>query len=236
MFALAFVAAGLLVRRRLVELGKPGDWAYELIFAALAGGAVGSRLYYIVQHWSSVKGNLLANVFSGSGLVWYGGLIGGAVAVIVWAHYRHLLSVALLDLVAPALALGYAVGRVGCQLSGDGDYGVRSDLPWAMSYPNGTVPTTERVHPAPIYEMLAMALVAYILWRLRDRFRSGALFALYLLFAGVERFLVEFIRRNNEAVAGLTAPQLESLVLMAAGAIWLYVLSRRPGGLRRDRA
>jgi phosphatidylglycerol:prolipoprotein diacylglycerol transferase len=172
------------------------DWAYEISFAALLGGLVGARLYFIVQNYDDVKGDLVGNLFSGAGLVWYGGVIGGTLAVLAWAWYRDFLGLALLDLAAPALALGYAIGRCGCQLSGDGDYGKASDLPWAMAYPHGTVRTTERVQPTPIYETLAMGLVAYLLWRLRDRFQTGVLFAIYLVLAGTERFAVEFIRRN----------------------------------------
>src|SRR6478609_6925469 len=128
MFALAFLAAGALVAKRLKEIGRPGDWAYEMCFSALAGG----------------------------------------------------------------------IGRCGCQLSGDGDYGKPWNGPWAMSYPNGTVPTDRTVHPTPIYETLAMGLGAWVLWQLRDRVRAGCLFAIYLIYAGMERFLVEFIRRNTE--------------------------------------
>ena len=197
MFALAFLAAGALIAKRLGEIGKPVDWAYEMGFAALLGGIVGSRVYFIVQNYDSVKDDLLGNLFSGSGLVWYGGAIGGALAVLLWAWYRDFLGLALLDLAAPALALGYAIGRCGCQLSGDGDYGKAWDGPWAMSYPDGTVPTDEAVHPTPIYETLAMGLGAWILWQLRDRFRAGVLFAIYLVYAGAERFLVEFLRRND---------------------------------------
>ena len=149
MFALAFLAAGALVWRRLGEIGKPADWAYEMGFAALIGGVVGSRVYFLVQNYSDVKDDLLGNLFSGAGLVWYGGAIGGALAVLAWAWYRDFLGLALLDLAAPALALGYAIGRCGCQLSGDGDYGKPWDGPWAMSYPDGTVPTDQTVHPTP---------------------------------------------------------------------------------------
>jgi phosphatidylglycerol---prolipoprotein diacylglyceryl transferase len=234
MFALAFLAAGALVAVRLREIGKPVDWAYEIGFSALVGGVVGSRLYFVVQHWDDVKDDLLGNLFSGSGLVWYGGAIGGALAVLLWAWYRDFLRLALLDLAAPALALGYAVGRIGCQLSGDGDYGKAWDGPWAMSYPDGTVPTTEEVHPTPVYEALAMGLGAWILWRLRDRVRAGILFALYLVYAGAERFLVEFLRRNSEAALGLTGPQLESLAIMFVGIAWLGVVKRRHGSLSRD--
>jgi len=236
MFALAFIAAGALMWRRLEEIGKPPDWAYEIGFAGLIGGVVGSRLYFLVQNYDDVKGDLLGNLFSGSGLVWYGGAIGGALAVVAWAWYRRFLGLALLDLAAPALALGYAVGRIGCQLSGDGDYGRAWDGPWAMAYPDGTVPTDEQVHPTPVYEALAMGFGAWLLWRLRDRFRLGVLFALYLLYAGAERFLVEFLRRNPDSALGLTTAQLESLAMVLAGAAWLGVVKRRHGSLARSEA
>jgi phosphatidylglycerol---prolipoprotein diacylglyceryl transferase len=227
MFALGFVAAGLVSARRFGELGKPVDWAYEMIFAGLVGGIVGARGYYLIQHWSDVSDDLLGNIFSGSGLVWYGGALGGAIAVFIWAWWRGFLGLALLDLAATPLALGYAIGRIGCQLSGDGDYGRPSDLPWAMSYPDGTVPTDDRVHPTPVYETLAMGLVAWGLWSLRDRLAAGLLFALYLVLSGLERFLVEFVRRNDDVWAGLTAPQLESLGLMLVGIVWFALASRR---------
>jgi phosphatidylglycerol:prolipoprotein diacylglycerol transferase len=233
MFALAFLAAGALIAKRLKELDLPVDWAYEMGFAALIGGVVGSRLYFLVENWDSVSDDLLGNVFSGSGLVWYGGALGGALAVLLWARYRGILSLSLLDLAAPALALGYAIGRCGCQLSGDGDYGKAWDGPWAMAYPEGTVPTDDTVHPTPIYETLAMGLGAWLLWQLRDRFRAGVLFALYLLYAGAERFLIEFVRRNEETALGLTTAQLESLAMMLAGAVWVYVVRRRYGTLSR---
>jgi phosphatidylglycerol:prolipoprotein diacylglycerol transferase len=142
-----------------------------------------------------------------------------------------MLGLRLLDICAPALALGYAVGRLGCQLSGDGDYGKAWDGPWAMAYPKGTVPTDTPVHPTPLYETLTMALVAWVLWRLRAAFRPGLLFALYLVLAGLERFLVEFLRRNDPVALGLTAPQWTALAMMVAGATWLAVAHSR-GGLR----
>jgi phosphatidylglycerol:prolipoprotein diacylglycerol transferase len=233
MFALAFLAAGALIAKRLKEIGKPVDWAYEMAFAALLGGIVGSRVYFIVQNYDSVKDDLLGKLFSGSGLVWYGGAIGGALAVLLWAWYRGFLGLALLDLAAPALALGYAIGRCGCQLSGDGDYGKPWDGPWAMSYPHGTVPTDRTVHPTPVYETLAMGLGAWILWQLRDRVRAGVLFAIYLLYAGTERFLVEFLRRNSEVALGLTAAQLESLGMMLIGGVWIAAVRYRHGSLSR---
>jgi phosphatidylglycerol---prolipoprotein diacylglyceryl transferase len=226
-FAMAFISAGALIWRRLEELGKPVDWAYEMAFAALLGGLIGSRLDFILENYSDVKHDLLGNLFSGSGLVWYGGAIGGAIGVFLWAWWRGYLTLALLDLAAPALALGYAVGRVGCQLSGDGDYGKAWDGPWAMSYPDGTKPIDHTVHPTPVYETLTMGLIALLLWRLRDRLTNGLLFALYLLLAGTERFLVEFIRRNDDVAIGLTQAQLISLVMMLIGGAWLLWAIRR---------
>lgn len=230
-FALGFLACGMLIARRLRELHMPVDWSYEIVFAALFGGVVGARAYYVIENYGEVKHDLLGSTFSGSGLVWYGGAIGGAIAVLAWMRWRHVLQLRLLDLAATALALGYAIGRIGCQLSGDGDYGIRSSLPWAMGYPHGTLPTPPRVRvqPTPVYETVSMCLLAYVLWHLRDRVRPGVVFALYLVGSGLERFLVEFIRRNEEVLVGLTAPQLESLVLLTVGLAWLGLMVRGRG-------
>jgi phosphatidylglycerol:prolipoprotein diacylglycerol transferase len=233
-FAAAFLAAGAVFGRRLQELGRPRDWAYEVVLAALLGGLVGSRIDYIAQNWEQVSGDLLGSIFSGSGLVWFGGLVGGAAGVLLWARWRGYLRLELLDVAAVPLALGYAIGRIGCQLSGDGDYGVPSDLPWATGYPDGVVSTDAlygpgaTVHPTPVYETLAMGLIALGLWRLRDRMRPGGLFALYLVLAGLERLLVELVRRNEAVLAGLTLAQVVSVVMIAAGLAWLA----RSGGPR----
>ena len=228
-FAVAFLFAGAVVARRLAEVGEPPDWSYELIFAALVGGLVGARVDYLIQNWSDVSGDLLGSIFSGAGLVWLGGLIGGAAGVLLWGWWRGFLGLRLLDLCTPGLALGYAVGRVGCQLSGDGDYGIESDLPWAMAYPEGTVPTEEEVHPTPVYETLLMGFAALVLWHLRDRYKPGVLFAIYLVIAGIERLLIEFIRRNDEVALGLTQAQLVSVVMTAAGIAWLLRVRARGG-------
>jgi phosphatidylglycerol---prolipoprotein diacylglyceryl transferase len=220
-FGFGFVAAGLLLARRFKEIGRPSDWAYEMVFAALIGGLVGARLDFLIENWDKVHNDVLGNLFSGSGLVWLGGVIGGALGAFLWAWRRKFLGLVLLDVAAAPLALGYAIGRIGCQLSGDGDYGKPSDLPWAMAYPKGTVPTKVEVHPTPVYETLAMGLIALVLWRLRDRVRPGLLFALWLVLSGLERLLVEFIRRNDPVVLGLTWPQLISVVMIVVGGVWL---------------
>jgi phosphatidylglycerol:prolipoprotein diacylglycerol transferase len=232
-FGLAFVVSGAMTARRLRELGRPPDWAYEMVFAALVGGLVGARGYWLATHTSQVSGDVLGSVFGGSGLVWYGGLAGGAAGVLLWAWRKGMLNLELLDMNAASLAMGYAIGRIGCQVSGDGDYGKATDLPWGMAYPHGIVPTTDVVHPTPVYETLAMGLGAWALWRARDSMRPGVPFALYLTLVGAERFLVEFLRRNEPVLAGLTEAQLASLAVLAAGTIWLVILARS-GGLRSE--
>jgi phosphatidylglycerol:prolipoprotein diacylglycerol transferase len=221
MMALGFIVAGLAAGKYLQELGRPVDWAYEMVFAALVGGIVGARLWWVAENWSDAKDDFVGSLFSGSGLVWYGGAIGGAIAVLLWAWRRGVFDLTTLDVAAVPLAAGYAIGRIGCQLAGDGDYGRAWDGPWAMAYPHGTVPTTTPVHPTPVYETLAMGLVALLLWRLRHRWRPGTLFALYLVLAGVERFLVEFVRRNPDEALGLTQPQLISIVIILLGGGYL---------------
>ncbi len=233
MFALAFLAAGAVIHRRLRERGLPVDWAYEMIFSALAGGFVGARLFWLLENTDRIRGDLLGSIFSGAGLVWYGGVLGGTLSVCLWARWRGCLNLETFDMAAVPLALGNAIGRIGCQLSGDGDYGKAWDGPWAMGYPDGTVPTApgETVHPTPIYETLTLGLIAWLLWTLRDRVRPGCLFALWLVLAGLARLLVEFLRRNEIAALGLTLPQLQSVAMIVGGLIWLGVVYRRHGSV-----
>lgn len=225
MIALAFIAAGWIIARRLRELGAPVDWAYEIVLAGGLGGLLGAKLWFALEQgdWS------LGQLFSGSGLVWYGGALGGAAAVCAYAKWRGILNATLFDMCAPALAAGYAVGRIGCQLSGDGDYGTPTSTWWGMGYPNGTVPTPPgvHVHPTPVFELVAMLLVAALLWRWRDRFKPGVVFGVYLVFSGVERFLIEFLRRNEPVAAGLTLAQLVSVAMALIGAAVIVSMNGR---------
>ena len=230
-FALNFAAWGLLVARRLRELGKPQDWAYEMVLVAIAGGLVGARLYYVIQHYDAVKHHLVSGLFGGAGLVWYGGLLGGVITVVTWARWRGFLGLALLDLAGPGLALGYAVGRIGCQVSGDGDYGIHSGLALGDGLPaRGGAHHHRGASDAHLRDALDGAGGLRVVAAARPGAPRG-LFALYLVLAGLERFLVEFIRRNADVALGLTAAQLESLGLFVAGAIWLAAIVTRGGGL-----
>lgn len=214
MMALGFVAAGYFLSRAMVHEGYDGGHAWEILIGAAVGGVLGAKVDFVIQNGSE------GGFFSGSGLVWYGGVIGGAIGVIAVTAWRKIPIGRLANLAGPGLAIGYAIGRIGCQLSGDGDYGRPTSLPWGMSYPEGEVPTTEIVHPTPVYETAAMLVVFFVLWRLRGRFqRPWQLFGVWALLAGAERFLVEFVRRNQDVAIGLTAAQLFSVGLMAIGAV-----------------
>ena len=167
----------------------------------------------------------------GIGFTWYGGLIGGFLAVVAWCLIRRVPLGIVANTMGPAVALGYAIGRVGCQLAGDGDYGKPSDLPWAMGYPHGTVPTPPgvTVHPTPIYEIIMMAPIIWVLWRLAHRDHSGWwTFGWMLVLTGVERFVVEFVRRNAVVALGLTQPQFVAIVSVAIGTVLVLVFRDRP--------
>jgi phosphatidylglycerol---prolipoprotein diacylglyceryl transferase len=215
LLALAFLSCGAVIARRLREQGRPVDMAYELMFAAIVGGLVGARLLWLVENPDEAD---LSGIFGSAGLTFYGGAVGGALAVVLYVWRKGMLGTWLLDLAAVPLAIGYAIGRLGCQTSGDGDYGQAWSGPWAMPFPDGTEPIDVPVHPTPLYETLAMGLVAWGLWRLRDRVRPGGLFALWLVAAGL---------------AGLTLPQVQSVVLVLIGLVLLVVWR---GPFERQRA
>ena len=221
MVALGLIVSGYFLSRDLAGRGRDPVLAWELTVAAGVGGFIGARVDYMIQNGGG-------GLFSSTGLVWYGGVIGGALGIWLVSAWRRIPMGIAANTMAPVLALGYAIGRIGCQLSGDGDYGSASSLPWAMSYPEGEVPTTELVHPTPIYETTAMLVVFSALWRLRGRFDGPwQLFGVWCVLAGVERFLIEFIRRNDAVAAGLTTAQLVSVGLVVAGGVLLWTRSNR---------
>lgn len=236
MVFLGFVGSTWVTREEFKRRGIDPGLAYDLIVYAYVGGLVGARLFLVFTHWELFVADPFTFLLSGSGWVFYGGLIGGALAVIIGAWRLGIPLDAVCDAGGPAIAIGQAVGRLGCQLAGDGDYGIPSSVPWAMSYPNGVVPTTERVHPTPIYESLAYFAIFYYLWSNRGRFRPFEPLALYLILASASRFLVEFIRLNTVYAFGLTVAQWISLAMIAGGAVLLLVIRSRPIGAPADAA
>ncbi len=226
---LAALLAWWMIAREFGRRGRETGPAFGLTVAGMVGGFVGAKLYYLAEN----AGALTLNDLGGTGFTWYGGLVGGVAAVIVVARRARLSLLLVAGVTAAPLAFAYGVGRLGCLLAGDGTYGVASDLPWAMSFPNGTVPTLERVHPTPLYEALGAVLVGALLLRLRGRVSDRALFGLYAVLMGLSRLLVEFVRRNEDVALGLTQPQLWSVLLVAVGVVVGLAGIARGSGTRR---
>jgi phosphatidylglycerol:prolipoprotein diacylglycerol transferase len=223
---LGFFAALLVLRREFAERGEDARIAYDMVLWAYVGGWIGARLFVIPAGWTYFVEDPVSFLLSSSGWVWYGGVVGGAVAVLWWARGAGIPALVVSDIAAPGLAIGLAIGRIGCQLAGDGDYGVPTDLPWAMSYPDGVVPTTDRVHPTPIYEMILYTLIFVVLWRQRRRgLPPGHLLGQYLIYSGAARLAVECVRRNPSWLFGLTTAQWFSVASMLFG-IWLIRRAR----------
>lgn len=198
------------------------DEGFLIIGIAGFSGIVGARLYHVLESPRELMAepSLLISRF---GFAWFGGFLGGFVALVFLAKHYRIPMLEFMDLCSPAAAVGYAVGRLGCLLSGDGDYGVPTKLPWGMSFPNGVVPTTERVHPTPIYEFLIWMLIAMILWQLGKKTlrgeAPGRAFCAYLILTGVARFLIEFIRINPRSFLGMSNAQTASLISILLGIV-----------------
>ncbi len=228
MVALGFLAALQILNHDLKRKGLDEELGSTIITTCMIGGLVGAKLYFILfetppnQDWAAIFGQL----FSGYGLTWYGGFIVASAAVIWQIRRRAVPLGQVADSAGIALALGYAIGRIGCQLAGDGDYGVPTDLPWAMAYPDGVVPTLKKVHPAPVYETLSHLGIAALLWNLRTRIQTpGLSFSLYLVLAGLARLLVESIRLNPRVLWGFSEAQLISAAMIILGLVLAARLS-----------
>ena len=211
--AAAALVAGFLLVREFRRMGWDEDRAWTLTMATTLFGFVGAKAYFLAEH----PGSISLHHFGASGFTWYGGFIAGTSTVLVLARRWRLPLVPLAGVLASPLAAAYAIGRVGCFLAGDGTYGRPSDLPWAMAFPNGAVPTSVPVHPTALYETVAALALAVALWQLRTRVRPVTLIAVYLLVSGGTRLLIEELRINSETWLGLTQPQLWSVLLTIAG-------------------
>lgn len=224
--ALGFLIIAWILGKEFNRIGYSSDAAWSVVLGAMIGGVLGAKLYYLADHWSDTRLDPLGTVFSGAGLTYYGGLIGGALGVL-WAAHRHKIPYfTLADTCSPFIALGYAIGRLGCLLNGD-DYGRVTDAPWGMSFPQGSPPTLETVHPTQIYEAAAAFIIFGFLWNRRKLWsrRPGTIWGSYLILAGLERFIVEYYRTNTPVALSLTVAQWISVGLVVFG---LFTLAR-PG-------
>jgi phosphatidylglycerol:prolipoprotein diacylglycerol transferase len=239
MLMVAFLMAGWVMQLELNRRGLREDYATDVVVGAVIGGIIGAKVWYAMLYhdWSS----LIAR----GGLVWYGGFLGGCIAVMLTGWWRRVPIRFTMELVAPALAVGYALGRVGCFLVED-DYGIPTSLPWGFKFPQGTPPTTAQslardfgvsvppgtsptdvlaVHPTELYEVALMLLAFFLIWRLRRHERAvGWLFGVYLVLGGIERFVIEFLRAKDDRLLGpFTLAQAASALVVLLG---VYLLTR----------
>ena len=221
----------------------PQEIVSNLTVAVLLAGIVGARVFHILEHQDSFAAAPWEMIFSRSGLSIFGGLIFGTIAGVIFIRRWHLPARPLLDAAAPAMMLGYAIGRIGCQIAGDGDWGSPANLAlkpdwlplwtWAQTYDNnivGELIAAPGVYPTPMYETVMGLACFALLWALRKHpFKTGWLFSVYLLLAGLERLLIEQIRVNPVLeVAGIHATQAQmiALVLAVCGAAGMAMLSK----------
>ncbi|MGD8215422.1 prolipoprotein diacylglyceryl transferase [Aestuariimicrobium sp. Y1814] len=222
--ALALLAGAFLLGRAFTRLGFDKDLAHSIAVWATVWGFVGAKVYFVVANLDNFSWHDLG----GSGFVWYGGLIGGAISVVVMTR-RHGLPLALVaGAMAAPLSVAYGIGRIGCFLAGDGTYGKPTDLPWGMAFPNGAVPVDVPVHPVQLYEAAGAFLIAGVLWALGRRLRPVAVFGSYLLLSGAARLFAEVVRVNQRVLFGLTEAQLIGLGSVVIGVVLIL------GGVRPD--
>lgn len=217
--------------------------AISIVAVSTVAGVLGAKLWHVFETPHLLLDHPAELLFDRAGFAWYGGLIVGILTLLWQARVYKLLPLQMLDLSAPAAAIGYGVGRLGCLISGDGDYGKPTHLPWGMALPHGLVPTTQtcvewgwpascRVQPTPIYELIGAIFITWILWRRSSPARPkpmGEITGEYLILTGIARFLVEFIRINPRILWGMSNAQLASLGAIGFGfGLILYVRSHAP--------
>ena len=255
MLMMAFYSCYYFLNKDLNRLGYDAKLASDIVFAAAVGGILGSKIYYLIENFERVKADPTGMIFSGAGLVFLGGLMGGTIGVTYVIKKNKLSWIKFADIVAPLLILGYAVGRVGCLLVGD-DYGLPTSVPWGIAFPNGLPPSTYsvfqsyypwvnlegfspgvlKVHPTQIYESVIGFGIFYYLYQKRSKVVIvGSLFFTYLIFAGVERFFIEFLRVNSKYLFGLSGSQLISLIMILIGAWFLTHPVSQPQEIKSEK-
>ena len=241
MMGISFIIANVLLTRELKRKKINPEFGSTITLLALVGGVSGSKILYLIENWKEFAANPIGMAFSPGGLTFYGGFIVATTLVYFFTKKEKIKFLQVADAAAPSMLLAYGIARIGCHLAGDGDYGFPTSLPWGTDYSHGTyppsfafrgfpeitskypfgvVPDTTLCHPAPMYEFIICIILFYFLWKNRTTIiGDGKIFMLYLLFAGAERFTIEFIRVNERLLFGLSEAQLIAVVLMVVGAI-----------------
>jgi phosphatidylglycerol---prolipoprotein diacylglyceryl transferase len=248
MMALGFLTANYFLAQELKRRKLNPSIANNIILIGLVAGVIGSKLLFLIENWNEFIANPMREALSPSGLTWYGGFLLATLGIYLYGRKLKINFKIISDATSPGLLLGYGVARIGCHLSGDGDYGFPTSLPWGTDYskgtyppsaafkpfpeitsryPNGIVPDNTPCHPTPVYEFILCLIFFWFMWRYRKVLKpDGAMFALYLILAGTERFVVEFLRINPRLTLGLSEAQLIAVVLVALGALLLVYYRR----------
>jgi phosphatidylglycerol:prolipoprotein diacylglycerol transferase len=230
MLWLAAVAAAFVMDRGFRRSRITAD-AVGMVAVAVVAGIVGAKLWHVIDTPIEFREQGWSVLWDTAGFAWFGGLVFGISALVFQGWWEKIGGLRTLDLAAPAAAIGYGIGRIGCFLSGDGCYGIATNLPWGMSFPNGIEPTPlgVRVHPTPLYELGAGLLIgAWLWWRGSKPRGTGSIVGEYLMLSGLARFLVEFIRRNPKILWNLSNAQLASLGSVAVGLALVAWAAWRP--------
>lgn len=231
MVALAFLAGYWITSVEFKRKKLDDKLLGNLLLLSMLGGIGGAKLMYIFENvpLSDFISSPFTQIFSRGGLTFYGGFIGAVLLFWILTIKNKVSFFKVMDAMAPALAIGHSIGRIGCFLVGD-DYGIKSDVPWAVAFPKGLPPTTDPVHPTQIYEVILMGLVFFVLWKLRKRNTpDGWLFSILIILAGIERFLIEFIRSTTPSpIPDLSVAQLIAIGLIVIGILKIISIRNKP--------
>lgn len=248
MLGIALLVASWLLTKEFDRKHLSTADASTITFFAVIFGIAGSKLFYLFEAWDEFLADPIGTAFSPGGLTFYGGLILAIIAILLYTRKKRIPFLVIADAASPSLAIGYGIGRIGCHLAGDGDYGIPTSLPWGTNYeagtakphlvfrgsdieksfPNGYVPDNTPLHPTPVYEFLIMMLIFWMLWKFRKKdWSDGQLFMVYLVLAGVERFSIEFLRLNPRLLFGLSEAQIISVFMIIVGSFGFQYLKKR---------
>lgn len=251
MLGIAFIVASYFLTNELKRRKMDPNLSTEITLYAIIFGIIGSKIFSILENRQAFLADPIGEVFSPGGLTFYGGFLLAAIAILVIIKKKKIPFLVIADAVAPSLALAYGIGRIGCHLAGDGDYGIPTSLPWGTNYENGTVPPSYAfrgteiakhflngivpdntpLHPTPIYEFIMGLIIFLILFQMNKNkinWQDGKVFMYYLIMAGSARFLIEFIRLNPNFLFGLTEAQFIAIILVLAGCVGLIYFIKHP--------
>lgn len=231
MVALAFLAGYWITSVEFKRKKLDDKLLGNILLLSMLGGIGGAKLMYIFENvpLSDFISSPFTHIFSRGGLTFYGGFIGAVLLFWILTIKNKVSFFKVMDAMAPALAIGHSIGRIGCFLVGD-DYGIKSDVPWAVAFPKGLPPTTDPVHPTQVYEVILMGLIFFVLWKLRKRNTpDGWLFSILIILAGIERFLIEFIRSTTPSpIPDLSVAQLIAIGLIVIGILKIISIKNKP--------